>query len=1318
MSADNERTNPFVGLRPFFDEDAFYFFGRGEQTSDLLQLLHAHRFVPVLGSSGSGKSSLVRAGLIPLLQGGFLVSERDGWRMAKCRPGEAPLENLAEALQYAMGEGRAPAAAALLAQRMREEHTDAIVEYVRPRLKGTENLFILVDQFEELFAFRSAAGGDGDDEPGTTPDAERIAERIRRRQDASSLVSLLLALSRQKELPVYVSITMRTDFLGDCDLFEGLPEAINASGYLVPRLTRKQLRECVVGPARLHGAQVAPRLADRVLNDVGDRGDQLPVLQHALLRTWERWEAGGRVGPLDLVHFEQAGGLDGALAQQADEITASADPVMVERIFKRLTTTDARRRRVRSPARLSELISVSGAPPDAVKALLARCVAEGVNFLYAAPDGKPGDPRYDIVHESLIRQWPTLRAWVDEERDLRDWWVEMTRRAAADAASPGEDLLSPRAVQQAEERLAKRSVTEAWAARYAGQGIPFGDTMAYLVRSRDAVAGRRLRRIQVIGGTVLCFVVLGVYGAYNGWLADRTLDAARDSSRRVAIERLAIEDPTYATALAAEFTREELEDPATMALAQRALAGAVATLELEHIGPVAISDDGTQLATAAADTVVLRRTDGTGARSVVLGQSSAATVLRFTRDGSAVLVGSLDGKVRRIGVGDGRVQKVWTVSKGWLITVLESPDGSHLVALDGGGSLYAWSSTAAQVASLPLSEVTVADFVPTERATLVVGTRLSGKKLVRMPLTERASPQAVVVDSTALSGGAPIMLVFSPTEDAFLVGWDNFRTSLYVKGKRPVNLDSSMVSTAAYSPDGQFLAIGTAVGTVELYDARTLTRRWRLAPHTQYVSVGFSMNSDAVVSMSYDRTGQWTSISDSSSFVRLHGHRDDPSTLLMAPKGRPFVTQDVGGVVRVWEPPNDVGNFHPPVDSIVDVALSEDGRVVLTGFADGGVLAQFPANDRPPLLMPGSDRLLQRVGAIALAPDGSRAFVGLDGGAEPLLWNLSTANPMPLPLGDRDHIIKASFSSDGRTLVVALSDGRVLRRDGVRGTARDEVTRCDPSEVAGQIAVSPDGRRVAVWCEGAPMVTIVTPDDTLEQSTFDIAPVRTMRFSPDTTSLLIAGMGYDKLLVDTRARDRYRILSSQQPESYSVAFSRDGRLIATAGYDKTVEVFAVPPDSTDAAYLEPFARLTGHRAPVLHVAFSPADQTIVSTGRDGSVHVWQPKGDDYVRVALPHPQPLPPSAFVEQVASAMLGTQRLVASVALSFQGDANGERAYTVARYRRWSLSPDSLAARLRQRNSVCVPLAIRESLIPVERDVAAARSADCRQRIGRAAK
>src|SRR5215475_2612350 len=296
---------PFVGLRPFNSDEALLFFGRGEQTIDLLQQLHRTHFVAIVGSSGCGKSSLVRAGLIPKLKAGFLAEDRDQWLVAVMKPGDTPLRNLAAAL---IGTIQAGGDAKPCAEAIRVGGAQAIMEMLSPALDDSDaNLLLLVDQFEEIFRFGVESG------------------KPEQRAEAEDFVSIILALAEQRRLPIYVVMTMRSDFLGDCDHFYGLPEAMNRGQYLVPRLTRQQRQQAIEGPIRLFGASISPRLLDRLLNDVGDKSDQLPVMQHALMRTWEKWEreATGRddnpqSGQVDLPHYEVVGGINGALSKDAE----------------------------------------------------------------------------------------------------------------------------------------------------------------------------------------------------------------------------------------------------------------------------------------------------------------------------------------------------------------------------------------------------------------------------------------------------------------------------------------------------------------------------------------------------------------------------------------------------------------------------------------------------------------------------------------------------------------------------------------------------------------------------------------------------------------------------------------------------------------------------------------------------------------------------------------------------------------------------------------------------------------------------------------
>jgi hypothetical protein len=513
------RANPYIGLRPFLERDSLYFFGRGQQSAELLEILHQQRFLGVVGSSGSGKSSLVRAGLLPKLLGGFLVQDRDRWCIVRMKPGDAPIGNLTTALFQALGQPSTPADRAALEQRIRDDHTEALVEFLRARVEPSANVFVLVDQFEEIFAFR---GSQEDDVATNGGDAARWKERARRKAEAGDFVDLLLDLAGRKELPIYVALTMRTDFLGDCDLFYGLPEALNRGRYLVPRLTRQQLREAIEGPATLVGPHIEPRLLDYLLNALGDRFDRLPVLQHALLRTWDAWLHSGRVGPIDFPHYEAAGGLDRALDRDAEGALKGLDIGATSAIFKRLTDTDLRQRRVRSPARVSQLMAATGADRGTVDAIVGRFQEGGRSFVYTADDGTPDDPRVDIAHESLIRQWDRLRQWVDDERESRDQFKELIVRARKREHGAAALLQDPelRAVLDWQDGS---HPSRAWAERYSDADGDFDCVVSYLVASLAAqcrtLADAELIRRWKLWNLLLLLTVLAVALLSADWLA-------------------------------------------------------------------------------------------------------------------------------------------------------------------------------------------------------------------------------------------------------------------------------------------------------------------------------------------------------------------------------------------------------------------------------------------------------------------------------------------------------------------------------------------------------------------------------------------------------------------------------------------------------------------------------------------------------------------------------------------------------------------------------------------------------------------------------
>ncbi len=414
--------NPFPGLRPFEADEDYLFFGRETRVDELLRRLRFNRFLAVVGTSGCGKSSLIRSGLIPALHGGQMVKAGSSWRIAIMRPGGHPFRELATALAgpgvLDMPASPVETSGRPLVEVALRRGARGLVDAVRQaRLPPADNLLVVVDQFEELFRFQQTRG----------PESAH--------GEAVAFVKLLLEASEQSDVPVYIVLTMRSDFIGDCMEYAGLPEALNNSQYLVPRMTRDELRSAIAGPVAVAGAEIAPRLVQRLLNDMGSDQDQLPVLQHALMRTWDRWASAPEPrGPIDLDDYEGVGGLRDALSRHAEEAFADASPgreqQLVERMFRALSDIVTDPRGGRRPCAVSEIAAIAEAPIEDVVQAVERFRKPGRSFLMPpASVALTPDTIVDLSHESLMRCWTRLRRWVEEERTAAAVYLRLTRAA-------------------------------------------------------------------------------------------------------------------------------------------------------------------------------------------------------------------------------------------------------------------------------------------------------------------------------------------------------------------------------------------------------------------------------------------------------------------------------------------------------------------------------------------------------------------------------------------------------------------------------------------------------------------------------------------------------------------------------------------------------------------------------------------------------------------------------------------------------------------------------------------------------------------------
>ena len=493
--------DPFPGLRPFESNEEPIFRGRQQHTDELLRRLSAHRFLAVVGASGSGKSSLVRAGLLPSLERGYLAGATSHWRIAVMRPGMAPIENLAEALRQPAALGASDPT------KLRSSRLGLVESVVDAHLSPGESLLIVADQFEELFRY------------------QRRMSQVDGGAEAALFVHLLLTASARPDVPIYVVLTMRSDFLGDCAQFPGLPEALSESQYLIPRLTREQRRQAIEEPLRLFGAAVTPQLVEQLLNDAGDEGtvaaasahhtggapDPLPVLQHALMRSYLAWNHADR--PIDLVDYREAGRMQSALDLHAEHVFTEglddAGRVWTERIFRCLTTTELGRA-VRRPTLLAELCQIVGANSDdrqRVDAVLAVLQSPRNSFVKIQKD-----TTVDISHESLIWKWRRLAGWVAKESAGAELYRDLAKDAYGKATWGEPKLSSALAVRQ------KDAWNQAWARQYSES--PFQDVEAFLSRSERAVRKQKLLRWFAMAAAV-ALVILGMIAYYSNRQAVR-----------------------------------------------------------------------------------------------------------------------------------------------------------------------------------------------------------------------------------------------------------------------------------------------------------------------------------------------------------------------------------------------------------------------------------------------------------------------------------------------------------------------------------------------------------------------------------------------------------------------------------------------------------------------------------------------------------------------------------------------------------------------------------------------------------------------------
>jgi WD40 repeat protein/energy-coupling factor transporter ATP-binding protein EcfA2 len=566
LAINTKISNPFPGLRAFHMDESHLFFGREGQTDEVLMKLSDHRFVGVIGPSGSGKSSFVYCGVLPILYGGFMANAGPNWDVIVARPGNNPIGNLAEAIleqdpEYINAEDADRKVKKTILTTLMKSSSLGLVEAIKQVKKVTnKNYLILIDQFEELFRFKDSE----------TSDASSLNETL-------SFINLLMQGINNEETPIYVTITMRSDFIGECAQFAELTKKINDSHYLIPQLTRDQKRRAIEGPVAVGGGEIAPRLVQRLLNDLGDNPDQLPILQHSLMRTWDFW-TNNREGDeiVDLKHYEAIGTMSEALSMHANE---AYDELTDEQrficgvLFKTITEKRGESFGIRRPTRLGEIAAIADVSVEEVAEVIEKFREPGRSLLMP-PVGKPLEDgtMIDISHESLMRIWVRLKNWVDEEAESINMYMRLAEAASMHQAGKG-GLWRPPDLQLALNWQIKHKPTLVWGQRY---DSAYERTMVFLEYSKKAFeeeqkikelqAKKALRTARitsiVLGSAAVVSIMFLIYAFAQNTIAKQAtadMEIEKIKAEEASIQAQINADSAKAASKRAEQQREKAE---------------------------------------------------------------------------------------------------------------------------------------------------------------------------------------------------------------------------------------------------------------------------------------------------------------------------------------------------------------------------------------------------------------------------------------------------------------------------------------------------------------------------------------------------------------------------------------------------------------------------------------------------------------------------------------------------------------------------------------------------------------------------------------
>ncbi|MGW0648461.1 nSTAND1 domain-containing NTPase [Streptomyces umbrinus] len=1144
--AEEAGAPPYVGLRSFQEQDAEWFFGREHLLEDVAERLARQRFLVLVGASGSGKSSLLRAGLVPRLRAAATT-------VVVLTPGLRPLEECA--VRLGALAGLVPGA---LYGELREdpENLGRVVRQITARAGVVDSdVVLVVDQFEETFTL--------------------CRDKTERHRFIEALVTAA-ASGRCR-----VALGVRADFYAHCTRDLLLVEAMRDAQVPVGPMSLEELRRAVVQPAQRAGCTIEGALLASLTAQAHGQAGMLPLLSHALLQTWRR----RRGNALTLKAFEAAGGLEGSLARTAEEFYGQLDPIqrkLARRVFVRLTAPGDGTEDTRRPARLEELEGLAEQADGAdIGAVLDRAASARLLTL---------DREWvELAHEALIRCWPRLHGWLAEDREAMRVLRQLT-----DAVYAWEALGRDPGALYRGTRLSTAGALER--ASLSAPEREFLDASRAAADSEQAAARRSARRLRRL--TVLLTVLLVTASAATVYAVRAQQTATRQRnialSQKVAVQatELRSTNPALATQLSLSAYR--------LAPTTEARSGLLSTFarpyatrltgHTDNVNAVAYRADSRTLATAANDDTARLWNITAPHRPRVLatlsGHTEKVSHAAFSPDGRTLATASWDDTVRVWDITDPRHPRRTGVLRGHtgdVNAVAFSPDGTTLTTASTDSTVRLWDvtdprrprTTATLRADDDTNAALVSVAVSPDGRTLAAAGFDNAVHLWTLDAANNTRRLATLTGHTA----AVSWVAFSPDGKTLAsASWD--RTvrlwNLAAPGRParsvPLTGHTDGVRSVAISPDGRTLASASldhTVGVWDISDTRRPRRQTTLTGHTDAaVFVAFSPDGRTLASAGDDHAARLWDLAAPT----LYGHTDTVCAVAFGPDGRTLATGSHDRTVRLWDStdprrPHTLATLTGHKDAVCGLALSPDGRTLATGSHDRTVRLWDITDPRRPHTLATLTGHRDHVNTVTFSPDGhTLATSGLDGTVR--LWDVTDPRRPRTAASFTGHVTGANaavFSPDGTALATAGWD-RTVRLWDVSDPRRPR--RLDTSPTL---------------TDGVSAVAFSTDGDTLA----------TTEFGGATRLWSVTG----RRLHQTAA------LGGHVGAVYAPAFSPDGNTLATVGADRTARLW----DTTDPDRPHALASLTnddGHTTAVFAAVFGPGGHTLATAGADRTARLW------------------------------------------------------------------------------------------------------------------